>query len=467
MAIQPVILAGGAGTRLWPLSRELHPKQVLHLLDGQSLLHVTMQRAAQIPEARAPLLVVLEQQRRLIQQEILERGLAYSALLLEPAARETGAAVAGAVVFCQSCRDANDILLFLPADHLIHRQTAFVEAVAAAARRAQEGYLVTFGLVPDRPETGFGYIAADAEGKVERFVEKPDLETARTYVQSGKYLWNSGMFAFRADVFLEEMQRHAPEMLAAMQDAVRSGVRESKDVFIFDRAAMERSPALSIDRALMEKTGRAAVVRCDLGWNDLGSWQTLWEVLPKDESGNSVTGDALLSGVSNSLIRAEHGLLAAIGLDRMLVVQSADAVLVAPLDQAQEVKKTVALLKSLNRLEYSTHLQVFHPWGSATLLSELPSCRIRLLVVNPGAGLPLHQHEGCREHWLVVSGKALVRNGNKSQTVQANESICILEGTPHTLNNPAENPLKLVVVQIGECVEADEDDDTLVHAPGR
>ncbi len=457
MAVQPIILAGGAGTRLWPLSRELHPKQVLRLLDGRSLLHITMQRAASIPEARAPLLVVLEQQRRLIQQELLDQGLAYSALLLEPAARETGAAVAGAVAFCQTYRDANDILLFLPADHLIRKQSALVEAVATAARRVQEGYLVTFGLVPDRPETGFGYIAADAEGKVERFVEKPDLETARAYVQSGRYLWNSGMFAFRADVFLEEMQRHAPEMLTAMQDAVREGVRESENVFIFDRAAMERSPALSLDHALMEKTGRAAVVRCDLGWNDIGSWQTLWEVLPKDDSGNSVTGDALLSGVSNSLIRAEHGLLAAIGLDRMLVVQSADAVLVAPLDQAQEVKKTVALLKALNRREYSCHRQIFHPWGSATLLAELPACRIRLLAVNPGAELPLHRHEGCREHWLVVSGVAFVQNGDKSQTVQANESVCILEGTPHTLNNRAETVLNLVAVQMGDYAEADED----------
>ena len=362
MAIQPVILAGGTGTRLWPLSRELYPKQVIQLIGEHSLLQNTLLRVAGIPDVKPPLLVVGDEHRFMAQNQVQCLGLnnAYC-ILLEPVARNTAAAVCGAAAYHHAHGANEDVLLILPADHLIRDTDAFLAAVAEARRRADEGYLVTFGLVPSRPETGFGYIAADTSGKVERFVEKPDLATAQAYCASGKYLWNSGMFAFLAGSFLAEIQQHAPEIAEAMQAAVREGKYEGEHFFSFDEAAMARCPSISIDHALMEQTNRAVVVRADLGWSDIGSWQTLWEVLDKDEEGNAVCGDVLLRDVRNSLIRSDHSLLTAIGLEDTLVVQSADAVLVAPLSKSQEVRSMVDLLKKDKRSEYHRHRTVFRP----------------------------------------------------------------------------------------------------------
>lgn len=456
MAIQPVILAGGTGTRLWPLSRELYPKQVIRLLGEHSLLQNTLLRAALIPEARAPLLVASEQQRFMIQHQVQSLGRS-ARMLLEPVARDTGAAVCGAAAFHRARGAADDVLLILPADHLIRRTEAFLAAVAEAARRAREGHLVTFGLIPTRPETGFGYIAADAGGQVERFVEKPDLETAKAYCMSGRYLWNSGMFAFRADTFLAEMARHAPGIHAAMTAAVRDGSQEEGGAcFTFAKAAMAQSPSISIDHALMEKTEHAVVVRCELGWSDIGSWQALWEVLDKDENGNAVTGDVLLSGVRDSLIRADHSLLAAIGLEKMLVMQSADAVLVAPLARSQEVKQMVAELKQRGRSEYHCHRQVFRPWGSYTLLEEQPRFQIKRLSVNPGASLSLQKHRFRHEHWVVVSGMATVQNGSDTLTLHEDESTHIPAGTLHRLANNQSVPLEIIEVQIGSYLGEDD-----------
>ena len=457
MAIQPVILAGGTGTRLWPLSRELYPKQVIQLIGEHSLLQNTLLRVAGIPGVRPPLLVVGEEHRFMTLNQVQSLDLhSANRILLEPVARNTAAAVCGAAAYHQVYSGKDDVLLILPADHLIRDSEAFLAAVTEAAKRADEGYLVTFGLVPSRPETGFGYIAADAAGKVERFVEKPDLATAQAYCASGKYLWNSGMFAFLAGVFLAEMQQHAPEIAKAMLAAVQEGEQEGEHFFSFGKTAMVRSPAISIDHALMERTTQAVVVRADLGWSDIGSWQTLWEVLDKDEAGNAVSGDVLLSDVRNCLIRSDHSLLTAIGLEDTLVVQSADAVLVAPLSKSQEVRGMVDVLKKEKRSEYHRHRTVFRPWGSYTLLEEQPRFQIKRLSVNPGASLSLQRHRYRHEHWVVVSGVATVHNGGQDLILQEDEATHIPSGTIHRLANEQEAPLELIEVQIGSYLSEDD-----------
>lgn len=457
MAIQPVILAGGTGTRLWPLSRELYPKQVIQLIGEHSLLQNTLIRVSAIAGSRPPLIVVGEEHRFMTHNQIGCLGLESTyRILLEPVARNTAAAVCGAAAYHQAYGHADDILLILPADHLIRDQAAFLTAVAEAVQRANAGDLVTFGLVPVRPETGFGYIAADAHGKVERFVEKPDLATAEQYCASGTYLWNSGMFAFRADSFLAEMQLHAPLIAQAMIEAVATGEQERGPFFNFNKEAMAKSPSISIDHALMEKTSRAAVVRADMGWSDIGSWQTLWEVLDKDEAGNAVSGDVLLSDVRNCLVRSDHSLLAAIGLEDTLVVQSADAVLVAPLHKSQEVRNVVDLLKQKKRSEFHRHRTVFRPWGSYTLLEEQPRFQIKRLSVNPGASLSLQRHRFRHEHWVVVSGVATVQNAGEDLTLHEDEATHIPAGTIHRLSNNEDTPLELIEVQIGSYLGEDD-----------
>lgn len=457
MTIQPVILAGGTGTRLWPLSRELYPKQVIHLLGEHSLLQNTLLRVIALADTRSPLLVIGEEHRFMVQDQLRSLKLETECtILLEPRARNTAAAVCGAALYLESRGQTEDVLLVLPADHLIGRQAAFQAAVAEAKQRAHEGYLVTFGLMPSRPETGFGYIAAASDGTVERFVEKPDLETAKAYCADGNYLWNSGMFAFRVEVLLAEMRRHAPLVVQAMAEAVHRGWVEEDRCFSFAPAAMEVAPSISIDHALMEKTGQAVVVRADLGWSDIGSWQTLWEVSDKDSQGNVVSGDVLLRDVHNCLIRADHSLLATMGLRDTLVVQSADAVLVAPLDKSQEVKDMVAELKSQGRSEYQRHRLVFRPWGSYTLLEEQPRFQIKRLSVNPGASLSLQRHRFRHEHWVVVSGVATVHNGGQDLVLHEDEATHIPAGTIHRLANNEKIPLELIEVQIGSYLGEDD-----------
>lgn len=457
MAIQPVILAGGTGTRLWPLSRELYPKQIIRLLGERSLLQNTLLRVAALADTHAPLLVIGEEHRFMVQDQLRSLGLDRECtILLEPLARNTAAAVCGAALYQESRGRTGDVLLVLPADHLIGRQSAFQQAVAEAQQRAQEGYLVTFGLVPSRPETGFGYIAANSDGTVARFLEKPDLETARACCADGNHLWNSGMFAFRVEVLLAEMRRHAPQVVRAMAEAVHRGWIEEDLCFSFAPAAMAGAPSISIDYALMEKTTQAVVVRADLGWSDIGSWQALWEVSDKDSQGNVVSGDVLLRDVHNCLIRSDHSLLAAIGLRDTLVVQSADAVLVAPLGQSQGVKDMVEELKGRGRSEYQRHRQVFRPWGSYTLLEEQPRFQIKRLSVSPGASLSLQRHRFRHEHWVVVSGVATVHNGGQDLVLREDEATHIPAGTIHRLANNENTPLELIEVQIGSYLGEDD-----------
>jgi mannose-1-phosphate guanylyltransferase/mannose-6-phosphate isomerase len=456
VALQPVILAGGTGSRLWPLSRELYPKQVIKLTGELSLLQTTVQRVTALEGAVAPMVVVGEEHRFLTKTQIEALHLlADFRILLEPFGKNTAPAICGAAAYAVNQGRGGDVLLVLPADHLILKSASFAQAVREAVVLAEQGRIVTFGIVPDHPETGYGYIARGAGNQVESFVEKPDQATAEQYLASGKYLWNSGMFAFTAETLLAEMARFAPEVVAQMSEAAAQGKPDGR-FFRFDRAAMAACPADSIDYALMEKTDKAAVVEADIGWSDIGSWRALWEVADKDGNGNAVSGDVILEDVHNSLIRSEHTLVAAIGLRDTLVVETADAVLVAPMDRSQDVKAIVARLKQEKRPEFHVHRTVYRPWGSYTTLEMQDRFQIKRITVTPGARLSLQMHHHRHEHWVVVSGTARVQNGEQSVLLKEDEAAYIPCGTVHRLENPGVIPLELIEVQIGSYLGEDD-----------
>lgn len=456
MAIQPIILAGGTGSRLWPLSRELYPKQVISLTGDLSLLQTTVQRVAALVDAAVPIVVVGEEHRFMTKNQIEDLRLPGEFhILLEPFGKNTAPAICGAAAYVLSQGKGDDVLLVLPADHLIVKAEAFAQAVAEASALARQGRIVTFGIVPDHPETGYGYIARGQGAEVASFVEKPDQATAEHYLASGNYLWNSGMFAFTVESLLEEMSLHAPDIVDCMTEAVRRG-RPDGVFFRFDGDAMARCPADSIDYALMEKTSRAAVVEADIGWSDIGSWQALWEVEDKDANGNAVRGDVLLEDVHNSLIRSEHTLVTAVGLRDTMVVETADAVLVAPMNRSQDVKKIVARLKKEKRGEFQVHRTVHRPWGSYTTLEVYDRFQIKRITVKPGERLSLQMHHHRHEHWVVVSGTAKVQNGDQTILLKEDEATYIPSCTVHRLENPGVIPLELIEVQIGSYLGEDD-----------
>lgn len=456
MALQPIILAGGIGSRLWPLSRELYPKQVISLTGDFSLLQTTVQRLSALDGVLAPIIVVGEEHRFLTKTQIQALGLAADFhILLEPMGKNTAPAICGAAAYVIDQGRGDDVLLVLPADHLIAKADAFAQAVAEAAALARQGRIVTFGIVPDHPETGYGYIARGQGVQVESFVEKPDLATAKQYLASGNYLWNSGMFAFTADTLAAEMRKHAPAIVDCMTEAVATGKPDGV-FFRFDAKAMAACPSDSIDYALMEKTDQAAVVEADIGWSDIGSWGALWEVAAKDDQGNATYGDVLLEDVHNSLVRSEHTLVATVGLRDTLVVETADAVLVAPMDRSQDVKKIVDRLKREKRPEYHVHRTVYRPWGSYTTLEMQDRFQIKRITVNPGARLSLQMHHHRHEHWVVVSGTAKVQNGEQSILLKEDEATYIPSCTVHRLENPGVIPLELIEVQIGSYLGEDD-----------
>ncbi len=454
--IQPVILAGGTGSRLWPLSRELYPKQLLNLTEDCSLLQSTIKRVIALDNTLPPLIIVGEEHRfmALNQLRAISPDLEFD-LILEPVGRNTAPAVYAAAVFVDQHEEDDVVLLVLPADHLIRRRDEFRKCVNQAAELAEQGLLVTFGIQPQRPETGYGYIEKGAGHEVKSFVEKPDRATAEGYLAAGNYFWNSGMFAFKVTTLISEMDIWAPATGPAMREAIYRG-SEDPPFFRLNREAMSKAPSDSIDYALMEKSNRVAVVPADLDWSDIGSWKALWEVADKDENQNLFQGDIIAEDVKNCLIRAEKKLVAAIGLRDLLVVDTADAVLVAPMDRAQDVKLIVNRLKAEKREEHQLHLTVFRPWGSYTILEEQPNFKIKRITVNPGVKLSLQMHHHRSEHWVVVKGTARVTCGEEVYLVLENQSSYIPCGQKHRLENPGVIPLELIEVQNGSYLGEDD-----------
>lgn len=454
----PVILSGGSGTRLWPLSRSQYPKQFLPLVTDKTMLQETLMRLEGLEGVSAPIVVSNEDHRFMVAEQLREMDVTAQAILLEPIGRNTAPAVALAALAAES---PDELLLVLAADHVIVDREAFHAAVIKAAKAAEAGRLVTFGVVPTGPETGYGYIRrGEASGRdgayaVERFVEKPDLDTAIGYLDSGDYYWNSGMFVFTVAQYLEALERHHPEMLAACRNAY-AGSRRSPDFVRLDREAFSACPADSIDYAVMEKTDRAVVVPLDAGWNDVGSWSALWEVASKDEQGNSLKGDVLSVDSHNSYIQSENKLVAVVGLDDMVVVETDDAVMVSPKSRVQEVKQIVDRLRAAGRSESELHRKVYRPWGYYDSIDLGERHQAKRIVVNPGAKLSLQMHHHRAEHWVVVKGTASVTRGEEEMLLTENQSTYIPIGTTHSLENRGVIPLEMVEVQTGSYLGEDD-----------
>ncbi len=456
----PVILSGGAGSRLWPLSREGHPKPFIRLADGQSLLQKTFARAAALPGVQRVLTVT---NRDLYFQtadhyRAVNRAALALDYLLEPFGRNTAPAVAAAAL--QLLDDAPDTpLLVLAADHLITDQAAFAAAVQRAAALAADARLVTFGIRPDAPETGYGYIEADGE-QVLRFVEKPDSATARGFVDSGRFLWNSGMFCFTARTVLAELERHAPDIVDAVRACLQVSRHSTGDGTTqteLDAAAFAAVRDDSIDYALMEKSDRIKVVPCSIGWSDIGSWSALGALLPADANGNRASGDALLLDVHDCSIHGHGGrLVGAVGVDGLVIVDTDDALLVVARERVQDVKKIYAELKARAHPAYRLHRTVHRPWGTYSVLEEGEQFKIKRIVVKPGASLSLQMHHHRSEHWVVVSGTAKVVNGDSERFVRTNESTYIPACTRHRLLNPGITDLVMIEVQSGEYLGEDD-----------
>ncbi len=453
----PVILSGGSGTRLWPLSRESHPKQFLPLLGDRSLLQLTWLRLRGLPGMSPPIVVANEEHRFLVAEQLRLVEATPSALVLEPVGRNTAPAIAVAAMRAMA-DGADPVLLVLPSDHVIADEPGFRAAVLQALPAAQAGDLVTFGIVPTAPETGYGYIkAAAGEGvrPVLEFVEKPDAQTAQGYLASGDYFWNSGMFAFRASRYLEELQRTRPAMVAAARESLDKATRDG-DFLRLGKDAFAACPSDSIDYAVMESTDRAAVLPIDVGWNDVGSWSALWSVVDQDGDGNAHRGDVVARDCRNTLAIGDKRLIALIGLDDVVVVDTDDAVLVARRDRVQEVKDVVATLKRDKRPQATWHRKVYRPWGSYDGIDSGERFQVKRIIVKPGASLSLQMHHHRAEHWIVVKGTARVTCGEKVFLLAENESTYIPLGSKHRLENPGKQPLELIEVQSGSYLGEDD-----------
>lgn len=456
----PLILSGGSGTRLWPVSRRNLPKQFLSLAGQGTLFEQTIRRTQAIAGVSPPIVVASEDHRFLAAEQLLEVGVKDSTIILEPLARNTAPAIAlGALRAIE--KDPHATLLILPADHLINEPAKFLDAVKSAQELADMGWLVTFGITPDGPETGFGYISrgeplGGAGFKVKRFVEKPDQPTAKQYLAEGGYDWNSGMFVFKASRYLQELELHAPAMLEAVRSAYASASIDLDFVRI-DREAFAKVPENSIDYAVMEKTTRAAVVPVSCGWSDIGSWSALWLAGERDDQGNRREGDTIAINTRNSLLRShDRHLIATVGVDDLIVVSTPDATLVAHRSAAQDVKHVVDQLKATDRSEHSLHRVVLRPWGSYDSLESAERFQVKRIVVKPGASLSLQKHHHRAEHWIVVSGIAEVTCDEKVFLLGENQSTYIPLGSIHRLRNPGKLPLELIEIQSGSYLGEDD-----------
>jgi mannose-1-phosphate guanylyltransferase / mannose-6-phosphate isomerase len=458
--VTPVLLSGGSGTRLWPVSRALHPKQLQPLLGERTLLQETALRLTG-DDFAAPLIVCNDEHRFTIAAQLQAVGLTAQAIVLEPKGRNTApAAAVAALILKQQSPDA--LMLLAASDHAIKDVASFHEAVRTAGKAAQHGFLVSIGIKPTRPETGYGYIDRGAEIQqvpgafaARRFTEKPNREIAESFIKSGTHLWNASIFLFRASTYLEELEKYTPEVLAQAEAALNKG-RRDLDFLRLEREAFDRCPSISIDYAVMERTKRAAVVPADIGWSDVGSWSVLWERGAKDENGNVKTGDVIVEDSRGNFIRSDARLVAALGVDNLVIVTTNDAVLVAARERDQDVKRIVDRLMQAGRNEALQPARVYRPWGSFETLHLAARSQVKLIEVNPGAALSLQYHGKRAEHWVVVKGEAWVTRGEDAFALKENESTFIPIGMPHRLENKSDAPLWIIEVQVGSYLGEDD-----------
>lgn len=459
----PVILSGGSGTRLWPLSRKGYPKQFLPLLHRHSLFGETLSRCTALEGVTPPLVIANQDHRFFVAEQMLRREIEGGEILLEPCGRNTAPAVAAAA--CRLLeRYPNDdpLMLVLPADHSIADPAAFHDAVSTGIRAARKGYLVTFGIVPTRAETGYGYIRADRSAEllhqtwpVAQFVEKPDAATADTYLNSGEYTWNSGMFLFSPRQFLDELNQHQPDIVRQADAAVAASTKDA-DFVRLDDEAFAASPSISIDYALMEHTDKAAVVPLQCGWSDVGAWSALWELAEKDAEGNAVSGDVITIDSRNSYLRSSQRLVAAVGVEDLVVVETPDAILIANRSSTQDVRSVVDNLVAEEREEANLHREVHRPWGTYDCVDNGDRFQVKRIKVNPGAQISLQKHYHRAEHWVVVRGTAEVTCDDKVMTLSENESTYIPLGSVHRLRNPGKVPLEIIEIQSGSYLGEDD-----------
>ncbi len=459
MALFPVILSGGSGSRLWPLSRKLYPKQFIPLRGERSLYQATLDRVADIQDVNSVITVCNDEHRFMAAEQARQSSIQKTEIILEPVGRNTAPAIVIAALHALS-RDKDATLLVLPADHILGDQEKFVSAVQSALS-VTENNLVTFGVVPTRAETGFGYIKYKKDNisenvfPVSDFVEKPNIENAQLYIDDGSYLWNSGMFLFRAEFFIKEIEKHQPEIISACKESYDQS-EEDLDFVRLDEISFSKNPNISIDYAVMEKTDRAAVVPLESSWSDVGSWHALWESFDHDSNNNASFGDVVEENCSGCFIHANHRLVAAVGVKDHVIVETADAVLVAPRDKAQDVKDIVNSLKSNNRDEVDIHPKVYRPWGAYETIDIEDRFQVKRITVDPLQKLSLQMHHHRAEHWIVVKGTARVTCDDKEFLLSENESTYIPIGTKHRLENPGKIPLELIEVQSGTYLGEDD-----------
>ncbi len=456
--IIPVILSGGSGTRMWPLSRSHYPKQFLPLVNEQTLLQETVTRLPANMNIGAPMVICNEDHRFMVADQLRQIDIKAAAIILEPFGRNTAPAVAMAAL---SAKSPDDILLILPADHAIMNHEALKNAIADAASCAESGSLVTFGIVATKPETGYGYIQrgdslANGKGfKVKNFVEKPDKSTAEQYIATGNYYWNSGMFAFKAGHFLDELEKFRPDILDACNLALKKA-ESDLDFCRLDKDSFDACPADSIDYAVMEKTADAVTIPLDAGWSDVGSWSSLWDVSQKDNNGNRFHGDVIVHDTHNSLLHSESRLVTAVGVDNIVVVETDDAIMVASKDKVQDVKEISEKLKKLKRPEFQAHRKVYRPWGWYDSIDMGPRHQAKRIAVTPGAKLSLQMHYHRAEHWIVIKGTAKITLDDREIILSEDQSTYIPLGTKHRLENIGKIPLEIIEVQTGSYLGEDD-----------